>query len=94
MHALQPESEAQSFRFRVKLVAAKYIPDMTVVFPSSLDPIWQREAGSRTRAVGSAVASASAVPGGSPEKARRLPFAVSLPQSALSHRSLCVGMEI
>ena len=61
MHALRPESEAQLIRFRVKLVAAKYIPDMTVVFSSSPDPIRRREAGLRTRAAGSAVASASTV---------------------------------
>jgi hypothetical protein len=61
MHALRPESEAQSIRFKVKLVAAKYISDMTVVFPSSLDPIRRREVVSRTRAAGSAAASASAV---------------------------------
>ena len=61
MHALRPESEAQLIRFRVKLVAVKYIPDMTVVSLSNPDPIRRREAGLRTRAAGSTVASASAV---------------------------------
>ena len=117
---IKPEQKAQSVRFKIKLVAANYIPAMTVAFPPSLDSIRQRGAGTKQAPTEDAsVASglqaggtfpfhlaltnplydpihvrlavqrpvpppsaSSSVPAGSPEKARRPPFAVSLPQSA------------
>ena len=116
---IKPEQKAQSVRFKIKLVAANYIPAMTVAFPPSLDSIRQRGAGTKQAPMEDASVasglqaggtfpfhlaltnplydpihvrlavqrpvpppSASSVPAGSPEKARRPPFAVSLPQSA------------
>jgi len=116
---IKPEQKAQSVRFKIKLVAANYIPAMTVAFPPSPDSIRQRGAGTKQAAVEDTSAAAvlhaggtypfhlaltnplydpihvrlavqrqvpppSSVPApaGSPEKTRRPPFAVSLPQSA------------
>lgn len=116
---IKPEQKAQSVRFKIKLVAANYIPAMTVAFPPSPDSIRQRGAGTKqaptedTSGAGGLHAggtfpfhlaltnplydpihvrlavqrqvpqpSSAPAPAGSPEKARRPPFAVSLPQSA------------
>lgn len=116
---IKPEQKAQSVRFKIKLVAANYIPAMTVAFPPSPDTIRQRGAGTKqapvedTSSAGALHAggtypfhlaltnplydpihvrlavqrqvpppSSAPTPAGSPEKARRPPFAVSLPQSA------------
>ena len=44
---IKPEQKAQSVRFKIKLVAANYIPAMTVAFPSSPGAIRQRGAGTK-----------------------------------------------
>jgi dynactin 4 len=115
---IKPEQKAQSVRFKIKLVAANYIPALTVAFPPSPDRARQRGAGTKqapvedqSRASGLHAGGtfpfhlaltnplydpihvrlavqrqvpppSSSVPAGSPEKSRRPPFAVSLPQSA------------
>jgi dynactin-4 len=118
---IKPEQKAQSVRFKIKLVAANYLPAMTVAFPLTQDAGRQRGAGSRQapgedtsgasglhaggtypfhlaltnplydpiqvrlavqRQVPPPSMTVSSAPAGSPEKARRPPFAVSLPQSA------------
>jgi dynactin 4 len=114
---IKPEQKAQSVRFKIKLVAANYIPALTVAFPSSPDGARQRGAGTKQApvedkngasglhaggtfpfhlaltnplydpihvrlAVQRQVPPPSSAPLGSPEKGRRPPFAVSLPQSA------------
>ncbi|KAH9969728.1 dynactin p62 family-domain-containing protein [Russula dissimulans] len=118
---IKPEQKAQSVRFKIKLVAANYLPAMTIAFPlgqdsgrrrgaaggkqapvenaSGLhpggtypfhlaltnplyDPIQVRLAVQRQVPAPSASSASAAGGGGSPEKARRPPFAVSLPQSA------------
>jgi dynactin-4 len=117
---IKPEQKAQSVRFKIKLVAANYIPAMTVAFPPSADPIRQHGASAKQASVEDTSgpgglhaggtfpfhlaltnplydpihvrlavqrqvpppSSSSSAPAGSPEKARRPPFAVSLPQSA------------
>ncbi|KAI0297657.1 dynactin p62 family-domain-containing protein [Russula brevipes] len=115
---IKPEQKAQSVRFKIKLVAANYLPAMTVAFPLTQDAARQRGAGSRQapvedtsglhaggtypfhlaltnplydpiqvrlavqRQVPPPSMTVSSAPAGSPEKARRPPFAVSLPQSA------------
>ncbi|KAF8500875.1 dynactin p62 family-domain-containing protein [Russula emetica] len=115
---IKPEQKAQSVRFKIKLVAANYIPAMTVALPPSPDSTRQRGAGTKqapaedTSSAGGLHAggtypfhlaltnplydpihvrlavqrqvppSSAPAPAGSPEKARRPPFAVSLPQSA------------
>ncbi|KAF8461162.1 dynactin p62 family-domain-containing protein, partial [Russula ochroleuca] len=108
---IKPEQKAQSVRFKIKLVAANYIPAMTVAFPPSPDPIRQRGAGTKQVPTEGATGGtfpfhlaltnplydpihvrlavqrpvpppSSSSSSASPEKARRPPFAVSLPQSA------------
>ena len=117
---IKPEQKPQSVRFKIKLVAANYLPAMTVSFPPSQDPARQRAAGSRQAAVEDTSgasglhaggtypfqlaltnplydpiqvrlavqrpvpppSSSALAPSSSPEKGRRPPFAVSLPQSA------------
>src|SRR5260370_30734277 len=44
---IKPEQKAQSVRFKIKLVAANYIPAMTVAFPPRPDSIRQRGAGNK-----------------------------------------------
>lgn len=117
---IKPEQKAQSVRFKIKLVAANYLPAMMATFPPNQE-VRQRGAGSGKQApvedasggnslhaggtypfhlaltnplydpiqVRLAVqrqvpppSSSSSAPTGSPEKARRPPFAVSLPPSA------------
>ncbi|KAI0269999.1 dynactin p62 family-domain-containing protein [Gloeopeniophorella convolvens] len=113
---IKPEQKAQSVRFKIKLVAANYLPAITIAFPP--DPTRQRVVGGRqpaaedTTGAGALRAGgtypfqlaltnplydpiqvrlavqrqvpppSSAPPSASPEKARRPPFAVALPQSA------------
>ncbi|KAI9508748.1 dynactin p62 family-domain-containing protein [Russula earlei] len=48
---IKPEQKAQSVRFKIKLVAANYLPAMTVAFPSSQDSARQRGAGGRQATV-------------------------------------------
>ncbi|KAI0248601.1 dynactin p62 family-domain-containing protein [Lactifluus subvellereus] len=114
---IKPEQKPQSVRFKIKLVAANYLPAMAVSFPPSQDPARQRAAGSRQADVEDSSGASglhaggtypfqlaltnplydpiqvrlavqrpvpppsSSAPTGSPEKGRRPPFAVSLPQS-------------
>lgn len=48
---IKPEQKAQSVRFKIKLVAANYLPAMSIAFPPSQDPSSrQRAAGSRQAA--------------------------------------------
>lgn len=42
---IKPEQKAQSVRFKIKLVAANYLPAMSIAFPPSQDPARQRAAG-------------------------------------------------
>ena len=118
---IKPEQKAQSVRFKIKLVAANYLPAMMATFPPNQDSVRQRGAGAGSQAPvedtgGAGVllaggtypfhlaltnplydpiqvrlavqrqvpppSASSSAPAGSPEKARRPPFAVSLPQSA------------
>ncbi|KAH9980166.1 dynactin p62 family-domain-containing protein [Lactifluus volemus] len=121
---IKPEQKPQSVRFKIKLVAANYLPAMMASFPPSHDAVaGKRAAGSRQAAAedtsetgGGLYAGgtypfqlaltnplydpiqvrlavqrpvppppstfSAAAPTGSPEKARRPPFAISLPQSA------------
>lgn len=44
---IKPEQKAQSVRFKIKLVAANYLPAMSIAFPPSQDPARQRAAGGR-----------------------------------------------
>ncbi len=44
---IKPEQKAQSVRFKIKLVAANYIPAMAVTFPPSPDSIRQRGASTK-----------------------------------------------
>ncbi|KAH9989716.1 dynactin p62 family-domain-containing protein [Russula compacta] len=44
---IKPEQKAQSVRFKIKLVAANYLPAMTVSFPPSQDVAQQRGAGGK-----------------------------------------------
>ena len=117
---IKPEQKAQSVHFKIKLVAANYLPAMMAMFPPNQDSVWQRGAGSGRQvsledmsganglhaggtylfhlaltnplynliqvrlAVQRQVpppSSSSSAPAASPEKARRPPFAMSLPQS-------------
>ena len=129
---IKPEQKAQSVRFKIKLVAANYIPAMTVAFPPSPDSIRQRGAGAKQApvedmsgasglhaggtypfhlaltnplydpiqvrlAVQRPVPPPTAVPptpAKSPEKARRPPFAVSLPQSAFPIAAFADAWEL
>ena len=47
---IKPEQKAQSVRFKIKLVAANYLPAMSIAIPPSQDPSRQRAAGSRQAA--------------------------------------------
>lgn len=112
---IKPEQKAQSVRYKIKLVAANYLPAITVALPStsSTDTIRRLQTkapgASDDRNIGILMAGKSypfhlaltnplydpiqvrlsvqrmhvtAVPdGASPEKARRTPFAISLPTS-------------
>jgi dynactin 4 len=119
---IKPEQKPQSVRFKIKLVAANYLPAMMVSFPPSHDAAAGKRAASSRQAAAEDTSetgglyaggtypfqlaltnplydpiqvrlavqrpvpppssSSSAAPTGSPEKARRPPFAISLPQSA------------
>src|SRR5260221_9890500 len=43
---IKPEQKAQSVRFKIKLVAANYLPAMMAMFPPNQDSVRQRGAGS------------------------------------------------
>lgn len=121
---IKPEQKAQSVRYKIKLVAANYLPAITVALPHAQQT--QSEAAKRTLGKSTAivvdddrgatagamhagktypfhlaltnplydpiqvrlsvqrmhVAATSSAEGGAPEKARRPPFAVSLPTSS------------
>src|SRR6266850_1192820 len=120
---IKPEQKAQSVRFKIKLVAANYLPAMTATLPPSQDSGRQRGGAGGRQAPAEDTGETSGLHAGgtypfhlaltnplydpiqvrlavqrqvpppsssaqagsqekSPEKARRPPFAVSLPQSA------------
>jgi dynactin 4 len=120
---IKPEQKPQSVRFKIKLVAANYLPAMTPMFPPSQGSVRQRGTGGSRQAPAEDPSGASGLNAGgtypfhlaltnplydpiqvrlavqrqvpppssstqagsqekSPEKARRPPFAISLPQSA------------
>ena len=47
---IKPEQKAQSVRFKIKLVAANYLPAISIAFPPSQDPARQRAAGGSRQA--------------------------------------------
>jgi dynactin-4 len=87
---IKPEQKAQSVRFKIKLVAANYLPSLSVSLPHQRPPAGVLRAGAAPPAP--AAAPTMGGQGGADEK-RRPPFAVSIPTQAFGVAAFAEAWE-